>query len=410
VLHIITRLDAGAGGNTLLSAVGMDRQRYDVWIAAAAGGPLWASARSGGVRTVELPHLRREIAPLADLRTFVALVRLIRRERFAIVHLHSAKAGVLGRLAAALCGVPVIVYTLHGRDPWWPGPDGRPTDLGDTMSGALRVFLCLERSLRAVTDRFIAVSPTVARDAVLARVATPGRVDVAASAVALNDISDVAPASARSSLGVPEDVPLVGTIGRLDAQKAPMDFIRMAAQVHRRFPSSRFVMIGEGELAEPAHDLARSLNVPVVFTGYRPDTTDLVAAFDVFVISSRYEGVGRALTEALAAGRPVVATAVDGVVDVVIPGATGLLAAPKDPDGLAERVCWLLEHPADAAKLGKQARDFVWALFSPERLCATLDEIYSDALGMLPVAGEKRAAARMLPRRRAVRSVADVVS
>jgi glycosyltransferase involved in cell wall biosynthesis len=410
VLHVITRLDAGAGGNTLVSAVGMDRGRYEVWIAGAAGGPLWKDAHRQGIRTVEMTSLRREVAPVDDLKALVALVRLIRRERFGIVHLHSAKAGVLGRLAAALCRVPVVVYTLHGRDPWWPAPDGRVNDLGDTMSGGLRSFLFLERALRPLTDRFVAVSPTVARDAVLARVATPGRIDIAASAVDIDGIAVHARAGAAAALGVPDGAPLIGSVGRLDAQKAPLDFVHMAAEVHRRHPEARFVMIGEGELARAAAGLAQMLDVPVIFAGQRSDVADLVAAFDVFVISSLYEGVGRALTEALASGRPVVATAVDGVVDVVVPGATGLLAAPRDPSGLAERVCWMLEHPVEAARMGAQARTSVCELFSPARLCSTLDEIYSAALGLVPLAGPGPVAAAIPTSRRVRGSVADVLS
>lgn len=413
VLHVITRLDAGAGGNTLVSAVGMDRRRYEVWIAGAAGGPLWKDARQQGIQTVEMACLRREVAPLEDLRAFVALVRLIRRERFGVVHLHSAKAGFLGRLAAALCRVPVVVYTLHGRDPWWPTPEGRVNDLGDTLSGTLRAFLFLERALRPLTHRFVAVSPTVARDAVLARVATPGKIDIAASAVdidAIDGIADRPRTRATAALGLPEGGRLVGSVGRLDAQKAPLDFIRMAAEVHRQHPDVQFVMIGEGDLAEAAADLARTLDVPVVFAGQRSDVAELVATFDVFVISSLYEGVGRALTEALASGRPVVATAVDGVVDVVVPGATGLLAAARDPSGLAERVCWMLEHPDEAALMGAQARAHVCELFAPERLCATLDEVYSAALGLVPLARTEPAAAAVPASRRVMAEVADVLT
>ncbi len=129
VLHVITRFEAGAGGNTLLSAAGMDPGRYDVWVAGGAGGPLWEQARRMGVRTVELPGWRREVAPLADARALMRLIALLRRERFGLVHVHSAKAGVLGRIAAVVCRTPVIVYTLHGRDPWWPAPDRSPSEL-----------------------------------------------------------------------------------------------------------------------------------------------------------------------------------------------------------------------------------------------------------------------------------------
>jgi glycosyltransferase involved in cell wall biosynthesis len=385
VLHVITQLDAGAGGNTLMSATGMDRTRYETWIAGGPGGPLWATARRAGVHVVELPHLHRDVSAVEDMRTLIELVSLIRRERFAIVHVHSAKSGVLGRLAALVCRVPVIIYTLHGRDPWWPAPDCSASQLRDALPGTARIFLAIERSLRAATDRFIAVAPTVARDAVLARIATPGKVDVAASAVDLDSIPLGSPAWLRDELGLPRDAPVVGTVGRLDAQKAPLDFVRMAAEVARTRPHSRFVMVGDGELAGDVEELARNLGVSVLLTGYRPDAAQLAAVFDVFVISSLYEGVGRAVTEAMASGRPVIATAVDGVVDIVIPGATGLLADARDPVGLAERVNWMLDHPAEAAQMGEQACALVRELFSANRMCTALDDVYSAALGLVPL-------------------------
>lgn len=369
-----------------MSASGMDRTRYDPWIAGGPGGPLWDEARRAGVHVVELPHLRREVSAVGDARTLLQLVSLIRRERFAIVHVHSAKSGVLGRLAALLCHVPVVVYTLHGRDPWWPAPDGAEPEPPKAMAGTSRAFLAVERSLRTVTDRFVAVAPSVARDAVLARIATPGKVDVAASAVDLDGIPLRPPSWVRCELGVPADAPLIGTVGRLDAQKAPLDFVRMAAEVARVRPGACFVMVGDGELAGDVEELARALGVSVLLTGFRADAAQLAAAFDVFVISSLYEGVGRALTEAMASGRPVVATAVDGVVDIVSPGATGLLAPAGDPRGLADGVNWMLDHPAEAAQMGAQACALVRALFSASRMCATLDDVYSAALGLVPLA------------------------
>jgi glycosyltransferase involved in cell wall biosynthesis len=156
----------------------------------------------------------------------------------------------------------------------------------------------------------------------------------------------------------------------------------MAARVARLRPRTRFVVTGDGELAAEARELARSLGVEVLFTGFRQDAARVASAFDVFVVSSLYEGVGRSVTEAMASGRPVVATAVDGVVDVVSHGATGLLAAPRDPAGLAGHVVWLLDHPDEAALMGKQARDLVRTLFAPQRMCGVLDEVYSSLLGV----------------------------
>lgn len=384
VLHLITRFEAGAGGNTLLSAVGMDPRRYEVWIAGGPDGPMWERAERDGIRTVRIPGLRREVAPVADLAALLRLIRLLRRERFGIVHVHEAKADVLGRVAAFLSRTPIVVVTLHGRDPWWPAPDGSRTQLRQVMPRGLRTFLFVERRLRSITHGFVAVSPSVARDAVLARVAAPGRTDVAPSAVDLDDIPEDTDGSVRTELGIPARAPLVGTVGRLDAQKAPLDFVRMAAKVSERHPDARFVMVGEGELAEEARALADRLGVALLLPGFRPDAARIASAFDVYVVSSLYEGVGRGVTEAMASGRPVVATAVDGVVDLVSPGATGLLAPARAPEELAEGVCWMLEHPVEAAEIGAQARERVRLLFTRERMCAVLDEVYSQLLGLEP--------------------------
>ncbi|WP_239396615.1 glycosyltransferase [Frankia sp. CiP3] len=387
VLHIITRFEAGAGANTLLSAIGMDRHRYEVWIAGPETSPLWERAERAGIRTVRIPQLHREMALAADLLVLVRLVRLIRRERFGIVHTHSAKGAFLGRLAARLCRSPVVIYTLHGREPWWPPPDGshsRPREVMPAalqISGFLQTFSFLERALRSATHGFIAVSPSVARDSVLARIATPGRVEVVPSAVDLDDIPHDTDQTVRADLRIPDGFPVVGTVTRLDPQKAPLDFVRMAALVAARRPGVRFVMVGDGEQAAEARTLASRLRVDILFTGFRSDAARIASAFDVFVVSSLYEGVGRSVTEAMASGRAVVATAVDGVVDLVTPGATGILARPRNPETLAECVCWLLDHPMEAERMGTQARTYVRELFTRHRMCTTLDETYSRLLG-----------------------------
>ena len=382
VLHVITRLEAGAGANTLLSAIGMDPERYDVWIAAGGRGALLERADREGIRTVRIPEFRREVSPARDAAILIRLARLIRAERFAIVHLHEAKAGFLGRIAAAMCGTPAVVYTLHGRDPWWRSAAGTGTELRDVMPHGLWLYSALERMARPFADAFVAVAPAIARDAVQAGIAVPGRTDVAPSAVDVNTIPYDRDPSVRAELRIPPEASVVGMVARLDQQKGPLDFIRMAAQVARLRPRTRFVVTGDGELAADARELARSLGVEVLFTGFRQDAARVASAFDVFVVSSLYEGVGRSVTEAMASGRPVVATAVDGVVDVVSHGATGLLAAPRDPAGLASHVVWLLDHPDEAALMGKQARDLVRTLFAPQRMCGVLDEVYSSLLGV----------------------------
>lgn len=383
VLHVITKFTTGAGGNTLLSAAGMNGDVYEMWVAARPGGECFAAAEAAGVRTVAVRHLAETIRPVKDFRAYRTLVRLIRQERFTVVHTHTAKAGLIGRLAARRCRIPVVVHTFHA----FP--------FHDFMSRRKqRVYALLERFAGRFTHAFIAVAPQVARTAVAERLAPPGRVWVVPSAVALAHIPHHRDRRFRAELGLDDDVPLIGTVGRISFQKAPLDFVRMASAVGRAHPSARFVVVGDGPLEAEAHAEAARLGVNVVFTGFRDDAPAIAASFDVFVMPSLYEGLGRALTEALASGRPVVASAVNGVPDLVHHGATGLLARPGRPDDVAACVMWLLDHPEAARRMGMQGRAAVLRLFSQQQMCGAIDDVYRSLLG-LPERTESREPLRL---------------
>lgn len=378
VLHVITRFIAGSGGNTLISAADLDQKRYESWVAAMPGGPLWDQAAAAGVHTVHLAHMRERISPLHDALACLELVRLIRREKFTVVHTHCSKAGFIGRVAARLAGVPVVVHTFH----IFAAHDG----LG---RGTRLAYLALERSVRRFAHKYVAVAPRVAREAVEQKIAPPGDIVVVPSAVDLEGIPVTADPAVRGELGVPEDTPLVGTVGRIVAQKCPLDFVRMCAAIHAQRPDVRFVMVGDAtlesaDLEAETRQEAERLGVPMIFTGFLPDAPRVAAAFDVYVVPSLYEGLGRAVTEAMASARPVVATAVNGVPDLVVSGVTGLLAAPRDPEGLASAVLWMLDHPEEAARMGLQGRELVRSHFARKVMCDALDELYSELLG-LPV-------------------------
>lgn len=385
VLHVITRFIGGSGGNTLLSAAGMDPDRYDVWVAAMPGGQLWEQAAEAGVHCVDVRHMREQIAPRDDLLACLQLVRLMRREKFTVVHTHCSKAGLIARVAARIAGVPVVVHTFH----LFAAHDG--------LSRKRRLaYLLLDRLVRSFAHQYVAVAPRVAQEAVQNRLAPPGRVVVVPSAVALDDIPEDVDPTVRAELGIPEDAPVVGTVGRIVAQKAPLDFVRMCAAVRAVRPDVHFVMVGDATLEsagleEETRAEAERLDVPVHFTGFRADAPRIATGFDVYCVTSRYEGLGRSVTEAMASGRPVVATAVNGVPDLVEPGCTGLLAPPGDPLAMARTVLWMLDHPAEAVAMGAAGRERVRSHFSTDVMCGALDELYTDLLGQVvptvPTAG-----------------------
>jgi glycosyltransferase involved in cell wall biosynthesis len=156
----------------------------------------------------------------------------------------------------------------------------------------------------------------------------------------------------------------------------------MAASISASHPDTRFIWVGEGKLLEEARAEARRLGVEIIFTGFRDDAARIASSFDVFVISSLYEGLGRALSEAMASGRAVVATAVNGVVDLVEPGATGLLTPPGDPEALARNVIWLLENPDAARRMGEAGRERARTLFDPALMWGLTEQAYARLLGL----------------------------
>jgi glycosyltransferase involved in cell wall biosynthesis len=224
VLHVITHLDrGGATDNTLLSVAGLDRSRYEVDLAAGPGA-LEASARSAADRLLVVPALGRALRPTRDLRAAVALWRLA--AGYDVVHTHTAKAGVLGRLAARARGVPVVVHTIHA----FPVHDG--------MSPARRrLLLWAERLATACADRIIAVCQANAAEALALGIATPRQLRVVPSGVPVAAVRAGSGAQVRQALGIPAGAPVVGAVTRFMEQKAPADLIAAGHRWSRPAPT-----------------------------------------------------------------------------------------------------------------------------------------------------------------------------
>jgi glycosyltransferase involved in cell wall biosynthesis len=374
VAVVVTRCIAGAGGVALRGALALDPARFRVTLMSADGGPLLGQAEQAGLEVVRLRHLRPELSPVADARALGELVGTLGGGRYHLVHTHSAKAGGLGRVAAHRVGVPAIVHTFHG----FPFHDFQ-------SRVRRRGYLEVERRLARITDQFLAVGGAVAAQAVQLGITPPERVRAIAAAIT-PDIalaSGTTRAHARRLLGLPDDALVVGTVGRLDHQKAPGDFVAaMAALPH---PNLIAVWVGDGPLRESVQrQIAGSgLAGRLLLAGERNDVGTLLPAFDVFAMSSRYEGLPCAVVEAMTCGIPVVATAVNAVPDVVVPGRTGLLVRAGDPSSLARAIAYLLDHPEQGARMATTARAGLGGRFHSEALGADLTETYDLALGNL---------------------------
>jgi glycosyltransferase involved in cell wall biosynthesis len=375
VATIITRLEGGAGVLAFRGARALGREVVEQTIVTGSGNGLLGAAADAGFEVIIEPSLRAPVAPVSDLAALRRLTALLLERNFEVVHTHCAKAGAVGRLAARRAGTPRIVHTYHG----FPFH-------GYQSAARRQAYISIERRLGRFTDIALCVGAGVAAEAVRRELIAPERVRTIGVAVenCRTDPEEMtasmpdARRRARQALGLPPGATVVGAVGRLCYQKAPEDFIAAMRKLAR--PGVIGVWVGGGELAGRMGRLARALTeTPVVLAGERPDVPEILPAFDIFALPSRYEGLPTAVVEAMICGIPVVATAVNAVPDVVVPGETGLLVPPSRPDLLSAAVRYLLDSPETAARMAQAARARLGDSYSARGL--------GDALGAAYLAG-----------------------
>ena len=382
IATVITRLEGGAGLHALRGARAMNSAAFQMTIITGSGGRLLDEAAQAGLEVVVESSLRAPIDPRGDLRALRRLGMIFRDVQFDVAHTHTAKAGTLGRLAAHRAGIPRIVHTYHG----FPFHEFQ-------RAPRRRAYVAIERRLGRITDLALCVGTGVAVEAVRRELIAPERIRTIGVVVAGADeawagfpvagIPVAAPLArrrARLALGLAADATVVGTVGRLTYQKAPEDFLAALRRLGR--PGVIGVWIGGGELAGRVADLAAAMpEVSVVLAGERTDVPELLPAFDVFALSSLYEGLPTVVVEAMVCGVPVVATAVNAVADVVVPGETGLLVPPRRPELMAEAIGFLLDSPAAATRMTTAARARLGGRFGEQALRGALTEAYTAQPG-----------------------------
>lgn len=338
-----------------------------------AEGSLAGSAADAGIPVRTLSGLRREISPVEDILTFWRLFWIIRAGGYQIVHTHISKSGVLGRLAARAAGVPGIVHTYHG-------------DVFQSYfsPGRSRLLLAFEQMAGAVSDRLIEVSAATMSRHLAYGIASserfvliPNGIDLSAWGRPRQEASAL-----RARLGIPAEVPVIGTVAMLVPIKRLDVLLAAAERVATRRPDALFVIAGDGALRRTleAQAAASGLSSRVRFLGLREDLPSLMSAFDILALSSDAEGCPTAPMEAMAAGRPVVATDVGGVSEVVDHGQTGLLVPRRDPDRLAEAILSLLDSPNRRAAMGTRGRQVVRERYSASAMVDRVDRLYREVL------------------------------
>ena len=372
LLHVITRLvKGGAQENTLLTVARLDKSRYDI---ALASGPTAGPEGSiearipADIAFERIPELIRAPHPLKDGWALRRLHALMRRHRYDIVHTHTTKAGLLGRIAARWARVPVIVHTPHGH--------AFHDYLGAGGSEGLK---WVERRLARWTDRIICLTAAERDDHVRFRIGRPGRFEVIHSGVDVDRYrrARIAPEEQGRILGLPSAGPLVGCVARLVPVKGVHHLLEAIPLVRAAVPGATLVVAGDGPLRPALERRAAALGLDgaAVFLGLREDVPEIMHLVDVVVLPSLNEGMGRVAVEAHAAGRPVIGSRVSGIQNVVADGETGLLVPPADPAALARAIIRCLTNPAESRAMGRRAQDAVDA-YSIESMISKLDRLY----------------------------------
>ena len=386
LLRVIARLNVGGPAlHVAYLTEGLADRGYDTTLVTgslAHGEESMAQvAENRGARIVMLPHLARDISPLNDALAVFRLAELIRKERPQILHTHTAKAGFVGRIAALLAGnarPPIVVHTFHGH----------------VLRGYFNPFVTLgfrtlERWLASGTTKLIAVSPEVRDDLVRLGVAPQEKFAVIRLGIELGERvggGDDVRRETRRQLGIGPDAFVVGWVGRMTAVKRTDDVLRAFRELLDRDVDAWLCLVGDGpdraHMERRAHELGIARRC--LFVGYQDDVAPYYEAIDALLLPSVNEGTPVSVIEALAAGRPAVATRVGGVPDVVRDGVDGFLADVGDASTLADRLAELARDPERRAEMGREGREHVVQRYAVDRLVDDVDRLYRELLSALP--------------------------
>ncbi len=385
-VHIITRLDKGGSAeNTLLTVGGLDKEIYDIILIrglsiesnmaedeSIAVEKSVRDVEGEGVRVITIPSLVRRIQPFYDLKAFFALIKILRYERPHIVHTHTSKAGILGRWAAFFARVPVIVHTPHGHVFW--GYFGR------LKTG---IFILLEKISALITDRLVVLTEQEKNDHLHFHIAPENKFSVVHSGINLDRFSNtsVDPAAMKKELEIPEGNFVVGTTGRLTHIKGHRYLIEAAGKIISSRPDTTFVFLGDGELLDELKNMASISGIEenIKFLGWRQDVAEVMSIFDVFVLPSLNEGMGRVLVEAMALGKPILASDIGGIPDLVADGENGYLVPVGDVEALTARIREFLDDPWKREEMGNAGKRYA-ANFSADAMVEKIDRLYRELL------------------------------
>jgi glycosyltransferase involved in cell wall biosynthesis len=365
ILHILPGLWVGGVQSQLLTVLGnYDRSRFCPIVCSLSGsGAIGRKMEDIGVEVVCLNKFGHGL----DLTIIVDLYRLMKKREIMIVRTHQYHANLYGRIAANLAGVPCIIASIHNIY-------NRDRKIHRRM---------INRFLAGLTDKIIAVSETVGRDIMKYDSIPKDKIMVIYNGIEINRFLQMSNGSSvRMEFNIPSSVPVIGIVGRLVHQKGHKYLLEAMVRIKARFPGSLLLIVGDGPLKGEltAYATAQGLGEDVIFAGSRMDIPDLLAAIDIFVFPSFREGLGNALLEAMAAGKPIIATDIAPMREIINSAEVGILVPPKDSGALASAIEVLMSDSVRAEALGSAARSRALSFFDIKNTVNNYTGLFEDIM------------------------------
>jgi len=365
VMHVLRPAEGGMKEHVLTLAENFDRQRYNLMVCGPDYGDIMKQLQGMGVQTFSLA-LKGSFNPFQDVQVIIQLIKLLRQHAVKIIHTHGAKAGLVGRLAARRAGVPISIATFHNfiygeEHPMWKKNS----------------FAMIQRLLARQTDYAITVSEALGNEIKRVERFPDQRVTTIYNGINLNKFNQITEVTRKKrELGLEKYAPVVGVVARLIPQKGVSCFLKAAKIVQ-----DHFLVVGDGPARLTLEQEAVSLGLKkILFAGFRFDVPQLLPLINIFVIPSISEGLSIGALEAMAARRPIVASKVGGLPELLRHGKTGMLVPPNDPAALAKTIVTILERPFFAEILGLQARQDVEKRFSVNKMVYATQSVYEGMI------------------------------
>jgi len=323
----------------------------------------------------QVKTLVRDPNPLLDLLALFQLYRLIKSGNYDIVHTHTGKAGILGRLAARMAGVPIIIHGLHGTMT-------SPNPVLD------RIYLFLDRFTGRFTDCFVSVGEDLKQRYIERGIGNPSKYRVIHSGMNLDsfynagDLPKEAIIKKRRELGVADDELVIGKVASLEPRKGHKYAISATKELIQHHTNIKLLFVGDGWYRPKLEEMVQQNNLEdsIVFTGYREDIAEVMATFDIVILTSLWEGLPQVLVQAAAIGKPIVTFDVEGAKEVVKDGVNGFIVPLKNVDALTEKVEYLLSDMERARAIGKQGRKIISDQWTIETMQEKTRELYEELL------------------------------